>query len=359
MTDDLHEDDEFVEPGTIGVGMGGSCPVCRAPVDLGQEFCLECGSPIRFTPRQRRQPRPGSRPAAPAAGPPPRKSGFPWVPFLVVLALVGAGIAFALVEGGAESTGSKGKDGGTEPALPTITNETPETTSSTETTTLQDCDPSQPLSGTEPAVVDDSSLDPSTDGEQIPSLSPDGSDSADPTDDFTGSDVPSIEPTDADSTVTVDQNGNLCASQDTSADGSTPPVDGSTDGSGTPGTDTSGTDTAGTDTSGSTASGDWPAGKDGWTVIVAGYPTAERATQRAVDVQEDGFDDSGVLFSTDFQSLCPGFHVVFSGVFDTQGEAQKRLDELAANPDYANMYVREIKASGSRPSSCTQVQTQN
>ena len=51
--DDLHEDDEFVEPGTIGVGMGGSCPVCRAPVDLGQEFCLECGSPIRFTPRQR------------------------------------------------------------------------------------------------------------------------------------------------------------------------------------------------------------------------------------------------------------------------------------------------------------------
>ena len=63
IDDDLHHDDEDApEPGTIGVGMGGSCPVCRAPVDLGQEFCLECGAPIRFTPRQRRQPRPGPAP---------------------------------------------------------------------------------------------------------------------------------------------------------------------------------------------------------------------------------------------------------------------------------------------------------
>jgi hypothetical protein len=289
------------------------------------------------------------------------------VPFLVVLALVGAGVAFALVEGGKESTSSKGTDNGTEPALPTITNETPDTeTSTTETTTLQDCDPGQPLGGTEPAVVDDPSLDPGTDGEQIPSLSPDGSDSTDPADDFAGSDIPSIEPTDdgtgSESTVTVDQNGNLCPPQDTSTDGSSP-LDAPIDGTDTSGTDTSGNDpSGGTDTGGgtsATASGDWPAGKEGWTVIVAGYPTEERATQRSVDVQEDGFDDSGVLFSTDFQSLCPGIHVVFSGVFDTEPQAQGRLDELAAKPDYAGMYVREIKTSGSRPSGCTQVRTQN
>ena len=358
--DDLHEDDEHVEPGTIGVGMGGSCPVCRAPVDLGQEFCLECGSPIRFTPRQRRQPRPGSRPAAGAAPAPPRKSGFPWVPFLVVLALVGAGVAFALVEGGKENTGSKGKDGGTEPALPTITNSTPETTSSTETITLQDCDPGQPLGGTQPAVADDSALDSTTD-EQIPSLSTDGSATTDPADDFASSDIPSIEPTESDSNVTVDQNGFLCDDQGTTSPNA--PVDPT-------GTDTSGTDTTGTGTdttstattpatTGATASGDWPTGKEGWTVIVAGYPTEERATQRAADVQEDGFDGSGVLFSTDFLSLCPGIHVVFSGVFDTEGQAERRLDELAAKPDYAGMYVREIKTTVARPSGCTQVRTQN
>ncbi|MCW2920250.1 MAG: hypothetical protein JWL76_124 [Thermoleophilia bacterium] len=368
--DDLHEHDEHVEPGTIGVGMGGSCPVCRAPVDLGQEFCLECGSPIRFTPRQRRQPRPGARPATGAAPPPPRKSGFPWVPFLVVLALVGAGVAFALVEGGKDNTSSKGKDNGTEAALPTITNETPETTSSTETTTLQDCDPGQPLGGTQPAVTDDSALDPGTDGEQIPSLSTDGSDTSDPADDFASSDIPSIEPTETDSSVTVDQNGNLCASQDGTSPGGTDTGGTDTSGTDTGGTDTGGTngsgtpvDTTNTDTdtsgSGSTASGDWPSGKQGWTVIVAGYPTEERATQRAADVQEDGFDDSGVLFSTDFLSLCPGIHVVFSGVFDAKGQADKRLDALAAKPDYAGMYVREIKTSGTRPSGCTQVRTQN
>ncbi len=365
IDDDLHEDDEQTEPGTIGVGMGGSCPVCRAPVDLGQEFCLECGSPIRFTPRQRRQARPGARPAAGAAPPPPpRKSGFPWVPFLVVLALVGAGSAFALIEGGKEPSGSKGDRNGTEPALPTITNDTPETTSSTETTTLQDCDPGQPLGGAQPAVIDESALDPgSSPGEEIPSLSPNGDDTTDPSDGF-GEEVPSIEPTEGDSQVTVDQNGNLCPAEDPSTtDAPIDPTDTSaTDPTADPtstGTDTS--TTGGTDTTptGATASGDWPAGKEGWTVIVAGYPTEERATQRSADVQEDGFDDSGVLFSTDFKSLCPGIHVVFSGVFDTEGQAKGRLDELAAKPDYAGMYVREIKTSGARPSGCTQVRTQN
>ncbi len=273
------------------------------------------------------------------------------MPFLVVLALVGAVIAFALVDRGKEDSSAKDKDSGTEPALPTITNSTPETeTSSTETTTLQDCDPAQPLGDTQPAIVDDPSLDPSTDGEQIPSLSPDGSDASDPSEDFGGSDIPSIEPTETDATVTVDQNGNLCPVQDGSTDGSAPPIDSPTDGS-----DTTDTSAPGTDPTNTGSTGDWPAGKDGWTVIVAGYPTAERATQRSVDVQEDGFDDSGVLFSTDFQSLCPGFHVVFSGVFDSEAQAKGRLDELAANPDYANMYVREVKRSGTRPSSCTQV----
>ncbi|MCW2926210.1 MAG: hypothetical protein JWM86_178, partial [Thermoleophilia bacterium] len=97
------------EPTSIGVGMGGSCPNCRAPVDLGQEFCLECGAPIRFSPRTRRpQRRPGGAVTTTTSTPPPGASGFPWIPFLVVLALIGGGLVLALVGGddGAKSKAS-------------------------------------------------------------------------------------------------------------------------------------------------------------------------------------------------------------------------------------------------------------
>lgn len=346
---DLHHD-EGGEPGTIGVGMGGSCPTCRAPVDLGQEFCLECGSPIRFTPRQKRPASGAARPAAAVPATPSKKrgSGFPWLPFLVVLALVGGGVAFALVDDDAAT--SKDPATSTEDPLPTITSETqPDSTSSTSTTTLEDCDPTRPLDGTQPAVVDPGA-DPNAlggTGEQIPALGSDGT-TGDMSSGF-DQDVPSIEPTESsDAAVTVDQNGNLCPSSGSTGGTTAPPVD--------PSTQPGGTTTDGTNNT-TSSSGDWPAGKEGWTVIVAGYPTQERAAQRAADVQEDGYDDAGVLFSTDFASLCPGIYVVFSGVFDTDDEAGERLADLSAKPDYAGMYVREVRTSGSRPSGCTAVQS--
>ncbi|MCB0879808.1 MAG: SPOR domain-containing protein [Thermoleophilia bacterium] len=352
-TDDLNHDEDSSEPGTIGVGMGGSCPNCRAPVDLGQEFCLECGAPIRFSPRQRTRKRSRSA-AAPAAAPSPgKKNGFPWIPFLVVLALVGAGFALTLVDNGGSGSDSSSKST-TDSDLPVITNSRPDTTteSSTITTTLQDCDPTRPLDGTQPAVVDDGSI-PSAGGtggtgEEIPSLTdPSTGGTADDGSSAFGSDVPTIEPgsssgTSGTSTVTVDQNGNLC--DDTATDGST---------STSPIGDASTTDASGSSTDTAAASGDWPAGQDGWTVIVAGYDTETRAQQRAADVQEDGFSDSGVLLSSDFQSLCPGIYVVFSGTFQSESEANSRLKQLQAKPDYAGMYVREVKRNGTRPSGCT------
>ena len=329
----LHDDEDSVEPGTIGVGMGGSCPNCRAPVDLGQEFCLECGSPIRFVPGKPRKKR-SRMPAAAAPG--PRKGqGFPWIPFLIVLALVIGGIAaFALVDDGAGSKAT-GSDTESTEAFPSITNTPPpETTTATSTTTLQDCDPAQPLDGTQPAVPNGGDL--GAGGETVPSFE----DSSGGLDDGSAfDDVPSIEPNDtssSDATVTVDQFGNLC--EDTGGlDGTTPPIDDAPTG----------------DASSTTTSGDWPSGRDGWTVIVAGYDNEARAQQRAADVQEDGFSDSGVLLSTEFQSLCPGIYVVFSGTFTERAGAEDRLGELNALPDYAGMYVREVQRSGPAPSGCT------
>ncbi len=352
MNDDVDDrSEDSSEPGTIGVGMGGSCPSCRAPVDLGQEFCLECGAPIRFTPKQRAKKRSSTAPVATSTPAPRKRSGFPWVPFLIVLALVGGGVAFALVDGGDGSKSSKDKDATTESALPTITNETePPTTSSGMTTTLEDCDPARPLDDTEPAVPDgQSSTSPS---EVIPSIddaaSDSSNDSSDPFDSPTAdnSAVPSIEPSDSGTStsapVTVDQNGNLCAS-----DGASPTPTPAPPAPANPDTDS--TDTTTTTTS---SDGAWPAGKNGWTVIVSGYDTEARAQQRAADVQEDGYQDSGVLFSSDFTSLCPGYYVVFSGVFTSRSEAETHKTALDSKPDYAGMYVREVRKGGTPASGC-------
>lgn len=366
MSDEDRYDGDDVEPGTIGVGMGGSCPTCRAPVDLGQEFCLECGSPIRFTPRQRQKQRTRTTTTTTGpAGPPGRKgSGFPWLPLVVLLLLASGGLAFALVDGGDSGPDGDSPPQETESALPEITNSVPETTSSTGTTTLQDCDPAQPLDGSQPAVVDEAAAGGGEFDEQIPELGP-----ADPSDtgssgfDDIGSDIPSIEPTQPSDAVAVDQNGDLCPQDGTPGGGAvddggsgvvdsggSPPI-----GDGTAATPGDGTAPGGT----STTSGDWPAGREGWTVIVAGYgsetPNPEaRAGERAADVQEDGFE-AGVLFSSDFTSLCDGIHVVFSGVFDERAEARAHMAELAATGNYAGMYDREIRTSGPPAQGCKPV----
>lgn len=366
MTEPDDFDDPNEEPAAIGVGMGGSCPVCRAPVDLGQEFCLECGSPIRFTPRQRPKGRAGDRPTAGAPAPaPPQRGGFPWVPFLVVLGLIGGGVAFALVDGDDSDRSSRGAS--TEEALPSIDSSVPDT-STTETETVPGCtedsefgtdaqddgtDPDGALSGmADPdAPPVDSTLDlddefaPQDDGnEQIPEVD-DGSGVDPQADAFADEqDTPSVEPEDdpesGSDTVTVDEDGSLC------------PIDGSDDDFES-GTDDP-VDPAETSPDSTTAGqGSWPAGEEGWTVVVAGFDNRPRALQVYADLQEDGYgSDGGVLFSTDYPSLCPGIHVVFSGTFSTRAEADERRRELEALPDNApgTMYSREVRTSGPKAS---------
>ena len=88
----------------------------------------------------------------------------------------------------------------------------------------------------------------------------------------------------------------------------------------------------------------WPEGTDGWTVILAAIPTANgraAATARARQALEAGLPDVGVLNSSEFASLHPGYFVVFSGVYATQAEAEDALGAAreAGNPD---AYPRQI-----------------
>jgi len=80
---------------------------------------------------------------------------------------------------------------------------------------------------------------------------------------------------------------------------------------------------------GPTSVADWPSGTDGWTVVLASYPqTGGRkvATARARKSRAQGLPQVGVLDSSRYASLRPGYWVVFSGIYATEAEATSALE---------------------------------
>jgi hypothetical protein len=88
---------------------------------------------------------------------------------------------------------------------------------------------------------------------------------------------------------------------------------------------------------------EWPAGQNGWTVVLASLPqsagraAAASAGRKALSA---GLTDVGVLNSSEFSSLHSGYFVIFSGVFNSQAEAKSGLD--TASGSYPQAYVRQI-----------------
>jgi hypothetical protein len=94
-----------------------------------------------------------------------------------------------------------------------------------------------------------------------------------------------------------------------------------------------------TSTPGSSGSiAEWPAGTDGWTVVLASKSSEDAARDSAESFSAEGIPDVGILDSNDFSSLKGGFWVVYSGEYDTQAEATDALDGIDA-PD---AYIRRI-----------------
>jgi hypothetical protein len=87
----------------------------------------------------------------------------------------------------------------------------------------------------------------------------------------------------------------------------------------------------------------WPAGKDGYTIVLASIETSRGRTpaeRKANDAIDNGLDDVGILNSSDYLTLNPGYYVVFTGVYDTLGEAR---DDLPTARSYQpGAYVREV-----------------
>jgi hypothetical protein len=77
----------------------------------------------------------------------------------------------------------------------------------------------------------------------------------------------------------------------------------------------------------------WPAGQSGYTNVLVSLPAAggpSAALARARQAKRLGLKEVGVLTSSDYSSLHPGYFVVFFGIYQTQAEATAALSAAHA-----------------------------
>jgi hypothetical protein len=115
----------------------------------------------------------------------------------------------------------------------------------------------------------------------------------------------------------------------------------------TPATTTFSTTTIGTTTFGTTTTGSnvtWPPNKDGFTVVLKSVPTSNGRSQAegaANKARTNGLSQVGILNSSDFSSLNPGYYVTFTGIYDTESQANAALPN-ARSRGFPTAYVREV-----------------
>jgi len=86
----------------------------------------------------------------------------------------------------------------------------------------------------------------------------------------------------------------------------------------------------------------WPA-SNGYTIVLATLPLsvgARAARAKALAALRAGLRQVGVLVSSSYPSLQPGYYVVFSGVYASLEEAQSDLD--TAKSSFPGAYARPI-----------------
>jgi len=109
-------------------------------------------------------------------------------------------------------------------------------------------------------------------------------------------------------------------------------------------TDTGITDTGMTDT-GSSATG-WPVGQVGWAVILASKSQSEFQETDAQAIADQaaaaGVQMTGVLDSSQFPTLNPGYWAVFSGPYTTKDEAQAAATTIQGQ-GYPDAYARQVQ----------------
>jgi zinc-ribbon domain len=88
----------------------------------------------------------------------------------------------------------------------------------------------------------------------------------------------------------------------------------------------------------------WPAAQSGYTVVLESLPASSGrslALERARSASRAGLPRVGVIDSSRYSSLHPGYYVVFSGVYSTLGQAQA-AQATAAAKGFRLAYARQI-----------------
>ena len=89
----------------------------------------------------------------------------------------------------------------------------------------------------------------------------------------------------------------------------------------------------------------WPAGQSGYTVVLESIPASPSGRALALDraraASRAGLPEVGVLDSSRYSSLHPGYYVVFSGNYSSRGEAD-RAQSAANAKGFQAAYVRQI-----------------
>lgn len=77
----------------------------------------------------------------------------------------------------------------------------------------------------------------------------------------------------------------------------------------------------------------WPATRSGWTIALLSLPQTQgrkRAVTEVRRARRAGLPDVGILDSSAYASLHPGYWIVFSGVYTSQAEATSALQGARA-----------------------------
>jgi hypothetical protein len=107
-------------------------------------------------------------------------------------------------------------------------------------------------------------------------------------------------------------------------------------------TTTIGTTTMGTTTTSSTVT--WPPNRDGYSIFLKSVPTNEgraKADEAAQRARSNGLTQVGVLNSSNYTSLNSGYWVTFTGIYDTEQQAQSNLSN-ARSRGFPTAYVRRV-----------------
>jgi zinc-ribbon domain len=88
----------------------------------------------------------------------------------------------------------------------------------------------------------------------------------------------------------------------------------------------------------------WPRNENGWTIVLVSYPKANgrrSALSTADRAASSGLHQVGILDSTRYASLQPGYLVVFTGIYGSRSDADSSVS-TARQAGFSGAYSRQI-----------------